>query len=118
MQGGKGESDRWGVLGLADLPSLRGNMEGEGAEEKEVALLTAPTAITRGGTIPLIPMQLNRCYCGRHTGPLSSASDLTGPNWIPAFQLPKGGIRQYLRLSQDRERRMKNGDILERSPRF
>lgn len=93
-------------------------MEGEGATEKEAALLTAPTAITRGGMMPLTPMQLNRCYCGRRTGPLSSASDLMGPNWIPAFQLPKGGIRQYLRLSRDKERRMKNGDILERSPRF
>lgn len=33
----------------------------EAKENEASALLTPSTAITRGGTIPLIPMQLNRC---------------------------------------------------------
>lgn len=31
-QGGKDEPDRWGVMGLANLPSPNGNLVGEGAQ--------------------------------------------------------------------------------------
>ena len=59
-QGGKDESDRWGVSGLADLPSPRGDLWG--MEPKETSAHLAP-AITGGagvgGQTPLIPVQLN-----------------------------------------------------------
>lgn len=64
------------------------------------------------GHDPSNPSAIKQMCCGQHAGPLASASALMGRKWIPDSQLPKGGICQHFRLSQNKERRTKNGDIL------
>lgn len=59
-QGGKDESDRWGVMGWPTCLHQEGIWWGREPQQKAAsALLTPSTAITRGGMSPLLPMQLD-----------------------------------------------------------
>lgn len=89
---------------MTNLSSPGGNLVGEGAQE-EGSFCSADLFHSnyQRGYDPSDPYAIKQMWCGQHARPLSSASALMGPKWIPDTQLPNEGIYQHFRLSQDRE---------------
>lgn len=87
-----------GCHGMADLPSPRGNLVGEGAPTEGSLCPVDPFHSNyQRGRDPSDPYAIRR-GCGQHARPLSSATALMGPKCLPDTQLPNGDICQHFRL--------------------